>query len=275
MPTIISSSRGLVVPVAAAARPIAQSHHAPGCRSLDSRGPLTVPRSSVATRPCHRLRPPARGQPGPAPTPAGRSAPPPAQRRCPLFGTRDIRRGLIRGVGRSRLRAELLAEAEALASTSPWPWPAATPCALRLGGPCLRARAGSRLRLGGLVGRRLRRPPWHWSTPSPVRLLVAFLVGALVAVLVGRLRGAGAGLLFTGAAPGGSALPPFCQENARKPPFGTLVPPTPEDGVGPLAGLAVGPVEAPVGIGRWRRSRTGRSVGRAVTRQTNPGSRCA
>jgi hypothetical protein len=49
---------------------------------------------------------------------------------------------------------------------------------------------------------------------------VAFLVGVFVA---------GAGLLFTGAVPGGSGLPPSCQANARKPPFGTLVPPTPED----------------------------------------------
>ena len=63
--------------------------------------------------------------------------------------------------------------------------------------------------------------------------LVLFFVGVFgVAFLVGDLVGAfvaGAELRFTGAAPGGSLLPPFCQENARKPPFGTLVPPTPED----------------------------------------------
>ena len=55
------------------------------------------------------------------------------------------------------------------------------------------------------------------------------LVGSFVAALVGAGSGSGsgAGWLFTGAAPGGSALPPFCHENARKPPLGTLVPLTP------------------------------------------------
>jgi len=50
--------------------------------------------------------------------------------------------------------------------------------------------------------------------------LVAFFVGALAA---------GADCRFTAEALGLSALPPFCQENARKPPLGTLVPPTPEE----------------------------------------------
>jgi hypothetical protein len=59
--------------------------------------------------------------------------------------------------------------------------------------------------------------------------LVGFLVGAFDGALVAAFVGAGAGWLFTGAAPGGSAPPPFCHENARKPPLGTLIPLTPED----------------------------------------------
>ena len=66
--------------------------------------------------------------------------------------------------------------------------------------------------------------------PDPASDCVAlFWAGGLAGFGFGFGWGAGAGLLFTGAAPGGSALPPFCQENARKPPLGTLVPLTPDD----------------------------------------------
>jgi hypothetical protein len=69
--------------------------------------------------------------------------------------------------------------------------------------------------------------PVDWD-PAPACCVLFFFVGDFVAGLVGGLV-AGADVRFTGVAPGGSALPPFCQENARKPPLGTLVPPTPDE----------------------------------------------
>ena len=49
------------------ARPIAQTHHAPGCRSLAGRGPVMPGRSSDATRRHHRRHHRARGAPRSAP----------------------------------------------------------------------------------------------------------------------------------------------------------------------------------------------------------------
>lgn len=67
-----------------------------------------------------------------------------------------------------------------------------------------------------------------------VVVLVGFAARVGLAALVGVLAGVGVtvlvgvGWLFNGEALGGSEAPPFCHENARKPPLGTLVPPTPD-----------------------------------------------
>ncbi len=134
----------------------------------------------------------------------------------------------------------------------PWPWPAST-----------HVRA-SPWRPSSSAGLR-RQPPASWWAgrawlrsgalalvdPEPESdWLVAFFVGAFVAVLVGCGFGVGAGLLCTGAAPGQSRPPAVLPGEREEAAIRHAGPADPRRRVGPLAGLAVGPEETPVGIGR-------------------------
>ena len=254
MPTIISSNRGLVVPVAAAARPMAQSHQAPGCRSLDSRGAVTHV-APVLRR--HQAAPPAA----------------PARATITTIGTQTGRPPWSSSGAKVLLTfSALLTSGEASSEGSPQPPPRrscsptrmhfafafafALACfdALRASPPWRFFFAGSR-----------RQPPSSCSagrataasgalvsstaSPTPTGCVGLLPSAALVACFVGALV-AGAGLLCTGAEPrarvGTAVLPGERQEAAIR----HAGPDRRPRRVGPLAGLAVGPVEAPVGIGR-------------------------
>ena len=276
MPTIISSSSGLVVHGGRGGE--AHRPEPPGSGVQVPRQPRPGSRCPGPPSPPgrrHRLRRRARRSPRSGPRQAGRPGPPSGVKvAVHLLGTAGIRRGVVRGVGRGRGGAARRSGCARLCLC----------LGLRLlrrlglrslGLLLLRARPGSRLRLVGLVGRGL---PGRVRTCRPrprARLLRGLLRGGLRRRL-GRLRlrrrgrlaadGRSAGLVAV------AAVLPGEREEAAVGNTGRRRRPTTSRSTCPTSRwTSTGPSR------RWSetRCRTGRWLGAFFTRQTNPGSRMA